>query len=520
MSITSSAFRIALTAAALCAAASTADARPRRLVVLDFDGPRQLADRGRGSVLSALGDQYDVVATKRWEQARASAQQQQAHGPVQWSRAAKQAGVDAVIEGWVQDEGRRKILNIVVRDASNGREFDTITVRLDGSSGMSSEGSKKLQANLDEVLEWIEPGDHEPAHVMPVVSVKKLGKSKSARSRAADAAEADAAHDAADDAVAEAAPASQKRAKRPADEMQDDVDPVSEPVAEPAVARAPAPLAVSTATREENELEILFPQNSDERKQILGEKVDRPPQKTARFMVDAGGYYGSRSLTFDAAEDSTVPAFAGVTTKGFEVNMAAYPFPLKDYDGILSGVGFTGKLHHSAGSSVEFDLGDEIQTYVINQNGWELAAHYRTPITGLVAFDGGAFYGNQTYQIVDAVEEFETPDTSYSYLGAGLKLDLFITERASVGFGARYFWVLDSGDLESTDFFGPSDASGLGLEGSFLIPLPQNLYVRGDLTYQKISHELGGGGIITDEDGVLSGKDSLILGHVNLGISF
>src|SRR5215510_15533509 len=129
------AFRFALTAAALCAAAPTADARPRRVVVLDFDGPRQLADAGKSSVLSALGDQYDVVATSRWEQARAAAAQQ-THGPAQWSRAAKQSGVDAVIDGWVQDEGRRKILNIVVRQADNGHEFDTISVRLDPRVGI------------------------------------------------------------------------------------------------------------------------------------------------------------------------------------------------------------------------------------------------------------------------------------------------------------------------------------------------------------------------------------------------
>src|SRR5215813_244620 len=104
------AFRFALTAAALCAAVPTADARPRKVVVLDFDGPRQLADAGRGAVISVLG-QYDVVGVKRWEDARRAASQQN-HGPAQWQKAARQSGVDAVIEGYIQDEGRRKILNI------------------------------------------------------------------------------------------------------------------------------------------------------------------------------------------------------------------------------------------------------------------------------------------------------------------------------------------------------------------------------------------------------------------------
>jgi len=186
----------------------------------------------------------------------------------------------------------------------------------------------------------------------------------------------------------------------------------------------------------------------------------------------------------------------------------------------MSGVGFTASLHHSAGSTVEFDNTDTIEEYVINQNGWELGVHYRQPLSSMVTIDGGAFYGNQTFEILDASPNFEVPDTKYSYLGASAHLDLAITDRATVGFGARYFTVLDSGDLASTDWFGPVSASGIGLEGSFVIPLPSNPYVRGQLSYQRISLETSGGGILTDQDAVTGGTDSLITGNVNIGIAF
>ena len=533
MSITTSAFRFALTAAALCAAASTADAKPRRLVILDFDGPRQLADSGRSSVLSVLGEQYDVVATKRWEQARAAAAQQ-THGPAQWSRAAKQSGVDAVIEGWVQDEGRRKILNVVVREATNGHEFDTISVRLDGKNGISSESTRQLQTSLDEVLDWIDAGQNEPApSALPVITTKRIGSTKpAAPARPVDDDDDGTTRSRSrrplidDDA---AAPEPQpRRARRPAAELETTS---SAPTGKPA-ARAdettdatPAEPAhdakeVSTATREAHEIEILFPQGSEERKDILGPKVDHVPQKTARFMIDAGPYYGSRSLIWDADADANVMQFAGVSSKGVGINAAVYPFPSKQMDGILSGVGFTGSLHHSAGSSVIFPDKDTVEEYVINQNGWELGAHYRAQLGSMIAVDGGAFYGNQTYEIVDASPNFEVPDTKYSYLGASAHLDLEITDRALIGFGARYFTVLDSGDLQSVDWFGPADAHGLGLEASFQIPLPASLYVRGQLSYQRISLDLSGGGQITDEEGVLSGTDSTITGNVNLGIAF
>ena len=543
MSITTQAFRLALSAAALCAVVSTAEAKPRRVVILDFDGPRQLADNGRSSVVTALGEQYDVVATKRWEQARAAAAQQ-THGPAQWSKAAKQAGVDAVIEGWVQDEGRRKILNVVVREASNGKEFDTITVRFDGKAGMSSDSTKQLATSLDEVLDWIDSGQNETPHEIPTFDNRKATRSDgdgprvrvrhpvidedadgNTRVRSRHAAAADDDEPAAprrgrraveSDEPPRRAVKAEVKIGTTSDEPADGQTSVA--VEEPA--HDAKPIEVSLASRDASAMEKIFPQDSIEHKEVFGENAGHVPQPTKRFMIDAGAYYGSRSLTWDADPDANVQQFAGVSSRGVQVNAAIYPFPTQAKDGVMSGFGFTGELHHSMGSTVISDEDDTINEYVINQNGFELGAHYRAPLNGLVAIDGGVFYGNQTFEIVDASMAFETPDTKYSYLGASVHLDLAITDRALVGFGARYFTVLDAGDLASTDFFGPAQASGLGLEGSFLIPLPASLYVRGQLSYQRISLDLSGGGVIADQEGVTSGTDSSVVGNVNLGIAF
>ena len=533
------AFRFALTAAALCAAVPTADARPRRVVVLDFDGPRQLADTGRSLVLAALGNQIDVVAAQRWEQARKDASRI-AHGPAQWAKAAKQAGVDAVIEGWIQDEGRRKILNVTVREADNGREFDTIPVRIDGKAAVSGEASRQLQTSLDELLDWVDSGqgDPPPPVYQPVEPRSPIGRTRApaddappprSRSRRTpigdDAAPADPApsrrrRPVADPDGGDAGADDQGRpATRRPDAGADRADGGDTEVAAAPPREAKQP-EVSTADREVQDIEVMFPPGSEERKDVLGVKADHVPEKTPRFMIDGGFYLGSRTLVWDAPPDANVTNFAGVSTKGFQLNAAIYPFPSKQIDGILSGVGFTGSIHHSAGSTVEFDNGDQVEEDVLNQNGWELGIHYRFPLSSMVALDAGAFYGNQTFEIVDASPDFEVPDTKYSYLGASAHLDLAITDRATIGFGARYFTVLDTGNLASTDWFGPVSASGLGLEASFVIPLPASLYVRGQLSYQRISLTTNGGGQITDDEGVTGGTDSTIMGNVNLGIAF
>src|SRR3569623_3264098 len=133
--------------ASLLAASATADAKPRRVVVLDFDGPRTLADVGRAAVMSLLGDQYDGGATRRWETARAQAA---GHGPQQWRQAAKQAGVDAGIEGWVQDEGRHHVMTVAVRDASTGNEIATDTNK-HGNSEDTTDQSQQLATQLDDI---------------------------------------------------------------------------------------------------------------------------------------------------------------------------------------------------------------------------------------------------------------------------------------------------------------------------------------------------------------------------------
>jgi hypothetical protein len=297
--------------------------------------------------------------------------------------------------------------------------------------------------------------------------------------------------------------------------------------AEVTVATAPAPLAkpveVATADRERSELTALFPPTPEDVGSVLGPKANHAPRPTPRFMIDAGGYMGSRSLLWNGVDaDNPVTQFAGVSSKGLQLNAAVYPFPSKAIDGVMSGVGFTASIYHALGSTVEVDDTDAVTEYVLNENGWELGVHYRLPLSNLVTVDGGVFYGTQTYEIEDAPAppDFDVPDTKYTYLGAGAHLDLAVTDRASVGFGARYFTVLDTGDLSSTMAFGPVSASGLGLEGTFVIPLPQNLYVRGELSYQRISLETSGVGEITERSAVTDGTDSVVKGSVNVGIEF
>lgn len=536
MLTTSKAFRIALTAAALCSAsAATADAKPRRVVILDFDGPRGLADSGREAVVTLLGEQYDVVATKRWEDARAVAQQK-SHGPQTWSKAAKKSGVDAVIEGWIQDEGRHHILTVAVREAASGNEIDTVSIKL-SQKGLTPENKLKLQNELDGVLEYIE-GSPEPYNNLRVIETRKMIGAKSTRSddaaatsdddeakprkkaKAKTLAEADDAIELdGDDGPAKKAKKAKKAKADDAAEETSAEESTEEADEAPARKKADKEVAATSDARDNADLVSLFGATSDE-----GKKVDPSashiPVPTPKFRIGGGGYYASRTLTFEAENQTGPMNYPGVPHKGLQVQAEIYPFPLKKLDGDLSGIGFSFSIGHSAGSVVTFDDGESVGEYNINQSQFDAGIHWRQPLGDLLSLDGHLNYGRNSYTISDAPEAFEVPDTEYSYLGGGAALDLNIAGRASVGFGAKYFYLLDVGDISSVDWYGPGRASGWGLDGNFVIPLPKQLYLRGNLGYTKYTIDFDGVGQITEDEGVVSSSDGTVQAQVDLGIQF
>ena len=519
MSLTTHAFRFALAAATLASFAGMADAKPRRLVILDFDGPRGLADTGREEVVQLLGESYDVVAKKRWEDARAKASRKTA-GPTTWKNAAKNSGVDAVIEGYISDDGRHKQLTVQVREAATGNEIDNVTIRL-GQKGLSTDNRQKLSDELNGILQWIEGAPEPLSDSLKSVDTRKLVGAKDRseddfRSNFGDEGSKKKAsrYEATEDEDIEEAPRKKKRTATAEDIEIEGEAPKASKASEKEVAAA-----ADIQTKENQDLVTLFGATSTEG-QIADAKASHVPEPTKRFRIGAGFYYGSRSFNVLAENQEGPQQYSGVPSKGLELNAAVYPFPRDKYDSGLNGLGFTAGISKSAGSWVTFDDGEAVGEYAISQSAYNVGIHYRHNLASLIAIDGGATYGHSIYKFPDVPEAFETPDTDYSYFGLGAKLDLNIANKASVGFGGRFMYILDTGDATSEEFFGPGRASGYGLDADFVIPLPKDLFVRGAIAYDKYTIEYDGVGVITDEEGVYESNDSTVNGSLNVGITF
>lgn len=502
--------------ASLLAASATADAKPRRVVVLDFDGPRVLADVGRSSVMSLLGDQYDVVATRRWETARAQAA---GHGPQQWRQAAKQAGVDAVVEGWVQDEGRHHVMTVQVRDAVTGNEIDSVTVKL-GNSGVSIDQGHQLAAQLEDIFGFIDddPTSSQTSATLPDVRTMRpmLGAHH----------EQPKPDDDDDDDDADEAPKPRHRKKhhhvvkqqQADDDADDDADEAPEP-------KKPEPKKVVAAAtdddqKDESDLVTLFGPESKEAAIVSEGKTAHVPRPTPRFTIYGGGYYSSRGMTFDHDPNAgkTID-FPASSISGLQIGGEVFPAPLRKQDGGLSGIGFSFNVAHSVASTFTGMDDSGYGDYTYNHSQWDVGVHYRYPID-LITLDTAVSYGNVTHTIVDLPGSIAIPDTSYSYLSAGAHLALAVTDKASVGFGAKYLYTLETGDISSEDWFGAGTAWGMTLSGDFTIPLPSNLYVRGDLEYRRFSVEFEGSGMLVPTYGMWGANDTSITGSAVLGVSF
>ena len=513
-------------AAGILLAAATADAKPRRVVVLDFDGQRTFADLGRNTVMSLLGEQYDVVATKRWENARASAT---GHGPQQWQQAAHQAGVDAVIEGYVQDEGRHHVLTIVVREAATGREMDSLTMRIP-AKGVDADLARKLGKQLDDIFEWIEgdPTASDADRSLPDVRTLRpmLGAHQASEPKDDSAKDDDAGDD--DDGDDRPAPRKHRHrrhhrdvAAAQADDDNDDADDKKADAPKAAEPAKPATVAINDDAKDTNDLVKLFGPESKEADVVTDHKAAHVPKPTPRFMIGAGGYLASRGMTFDADPNASMapPEYPASNIQGFALDVAVYPLPVQKLDGDLSGVGFTFAIQHSVGSVLTAMDDTGYGDYTLEHTAWDVGIHYRWPID-IVAIDAAVSYGNDTHAIVDLPESIQLPDTSVTYLGAGAHLDLRVTDGASVGFGGRYLYVMSGGDINSEDWYGAGGASGLELEGDFVVPLPGPLFVRGAIDYRRISFDFEGSGMLAQQFGMWDAVDTSIAGIAQIGVKF
>jgi hypothetical protein len=512
--MTPSSLRSILAAGLLAGTANLANAGPRRLVVLDFDGPRDLAAAGRSAVVTALGDHHDVVATRRWEQARHAAARK-VHGPRAWETAAKSAKVDAVIEGWVEDDGRRYIMTIAVREAATGNQIDAVSVKLD-DKGVTESVARQLRADLEELLEWV--GDE----ISPGARREELDDRIDApatvrvRERERDR----------DEGIEERREVPEIEGIRGRDDEErgeedrdDEADVERDKRATDAAFEAESDSNAPGANRGDDLISI-FGKNTKEA-DTVAKKAPRQGLPPYRFALSAGPYFASRSLTFTsdyAGDDPMSPIdYPSTGLKGATARAQFFPMPSAKYPERLNGIGARLDVARSMGSTFPFEAVDgTIEDYPVTQIAWSAAAAYRLPFrAGTVEASGGyGVFGHHIDTLGD--DDLEIPDTDYRYLEIGGRAEAALGAGA-IGFGGRYLYILDAGDPVTYDWFGPATAWGFILEGDLRIPVTDRFYAHGALVYRRFQLAFIEDG---DDLSAIDAADGTLSGDFGLGVNF
>jgi len=542
---------LVLAVAAFAVATSTvADAKPRKIVIIDFDGlPRTLADTGRRNVLALLADQYDLIPTKKWESARAQAQ---GRGPAQWQQASKSSGVDAVIEGWINTEGRHHTLTVQIRDAATGNDIDSVSVKI-GDKGLSTESQHELATQLNEVLDWID-GDATSSSAgvnLPILETRpRLGShdftkrhddsdddedersrkksnltmrhdrddrpshdDRSGRDEPRDDDRKSARRSERDDHQDEHDDRDDKKSKKDSDDDIGDVRRGRD--AKPSLKQ----VATSDATPLTN---VLMPEikTQDIISEALAPRIMKPAPK---FLITGGGFVASRGMSFTQDADATgnaPPSYPAQGVSGIQLGISVYPMPTEKLGSDPSGIGFSLNIKKSVGTLVTADnsVANTSGDYEYDYTSWEGGVHYRYP-TDLVALTGSFSLGNENNSIAFS-QGIDIPDASYNYVGIGGAIDLKVTDRTRAGIGAKYMYVTSVGDVSDEHWYGAGSASGLMLDAHFQIPVSDMLFLHGELDYRRVSMDFEESGDLSYGYGISNITDSSIGASAQLGVQF
>jgi hypothetical protein len=456
--------------------ASPALADKRRVVVLGFSGPAKHARQTEKTVTKSLKAKYEVVSIKKYNAARKSLK---ATKPTKknFSRIARQVGLDAIVSGEVRKRGSRATLKLTVREGATGKVIDTLRVPI---------RSKKLAQDavaedLYDIVAWAEPiGDAwERALPRPDDSRRTSTKTKTARMPEPDPAAPDSAFD--EEPLAPGAD----------DDLSGD-----------------SPFELSSSVTVERET-------------------------GPRAVVDAGMSFIGRSLTFShqasLAPEQQPTSYDGSPVGGVQLRGELYPTrflskapPAAKH---LDRVAVSFELDNAVGLSSQYS--DDTMDYDLDttQRRWGVGLGYALPIKS-ASLKLAAGYNGLRHSIKTGGVDIGLPDVKYGYFDLGAAADVPIAGKLRALGHVKYLAVQSAGDIVAADAYGKAGVRGFDLDAGVAYAVTSKVHVRGGVRYLRMAFDFAGtGDMSTDLDGdpdqdVGGAADKYVGAYVLGGYSF
>jgi hypothetical protein len=545
----------------------------RRVVVLDFDGPKaeRFRDDVEAAIAKALGKGHTVVELDDWlEEAEELGATKVTARNVK--KVARKLKIDGVVVGEIEKRGQRYYLHLRLREGVSGEyvaEVD-IVVR---QAKLGADGARIVKDELIPAIKELtavkggrDDDDEAPARGKKRAKAdSKSAKSKSAKGKKGQRGKrVDVEDDLEDDggrrasgfgkkransAKGDDAVAKTKGAKRKAASDDDDDEDV-----EPAPRRGnkggkkAATKSKKAPEPEPDDDEADDDEAKDDDRVALGgdrvddEGIERTVASDAdvdadpRFVaarLSAGMSATARRLGFRTAPGATpAQGYRGKPVAGVVIAADLYPLAFdKTNRSVTRNLGVSVSFDRVVKITSRLDTDDDGTPdlgLATTQQRYSLGLLYRHPVGSQALVEASVGYNRMQF-VIDRGDappgSVQIPNVDYAFLDPGVAVRYFLSERLEVGAGASLGLVLDTGDMQRMDEYGAATVLGLDLEAGATYMMTGQLGIRGDLRATTFGFTFDGSGAMSNPDGdgtvdIPGGRDSYFGVTVTAGYLF
>ena len=538
---------------------TAAEAGRKRVVVLDFEGPK--AGRFHDDLVRLLKKSHDVVSTDRWN---GTAEEMNADevSTQNIKKVAKKLKVDAVIEGKIEKRRDEFILRLKLHSGASGEVIGSPVDTKAESAKIDGRAQRDIQDELIAVLD-AQPGGSGSGAGADLEDDKPLATrgSKGGGKKLADADDSDddkprkgafsihfdAGDDAADDKDDKPARPVKKAKPAKADDADAAADdkPAKKPVKVVAKTDDDPPKPRKKVTQDEDDDARPARKRTaarDEDDTEVTAQAEREPLERAAALshaeraidLDLGLEAQSRVLNFKIRTGlMQIPDnYASNPNPGMQFDVTAFPFAIgHTNDSQLRNIGINLFGERAFHVSSKVDNVANPQTYHSFDSRFGFGGVYRYALgrseTSPV-FLGSLVYSDQQFSITSnsALNNSGVPNVRYKMVEPGVGVRYPFTPKLIGLFDGKIMAMLSTGQIQSQQQYGTSKIVGFeGLVGVDYLFKP-NLFFRAAFHAETIGYTFQGNGQMGERDGdpttkdVLGARDTYIGGMATVGYAY
>jgi hypothetical protein len=536
--------------AALLLWVGRADAGRRRIVVLDFEGPK--AEKFHDDVVKLIKKSHTVLKVDKWNE---TADELDAGKVTEKNvkKIAKKLKVDGVITGKIEKRRDEYIIRLKLRAGTTGEIIgNSVQTKAEGPR-LDAQAQRDIKDELVAAIEELDSNrngddEEEEEEDTPKKKKKKVaddeeeeeprGKSGFGRKSSSDEEEEEETPKSKKKKAEEEAEAKrlakEEEDKRKKDEEKRKKDEEKRKKDE-AFAKRKTDEAEATAKKDSEEEE-----EEDAPKKDEDEEDEEKPKKRKASADDAdeegiteegeaaeggggrdlspggraidavvGMSFIARNLSFTYASDlgRAPPGYKQkLPVAGGMVDVTAYPLAFGKTQGILRGIGLSlfydqvikisSRKPYADGAGMQ-----KVATLATAEARWAVGPVFRYPI-GKIVVGGSITYGRQKFSVDQRIEDStlqmpiptDIPNVHYTMITPGAFVRYPVTPKININGDLAFHAITDTGQIQKsgTDGYGAATVTGFELEAGADYMIMKNIFARVGVRYETIGIKFKG----------------------------